>query len=87
METNNDSISNSMAGSKLVSSIALTKPLTSEQQKKRAAMLFGNALYKKINSIMYLKITKYLCQTKLIFDNEKISCRFSWGNCGKRAND
>ena len=33
---------NSTAGSKLISSIALAKPLSSEQQKKRAAMLFGN---------------------------------------------
>ena len=33
---------NSVAGSKLISSIALAKPLSSEQQKKRAAMLFGN---------------------------------------------
>ena len=31
----------SIAGSKLISSIALTKPLSAEQQKKRAAMLFG----------------------------------------------
>ena len=33
--------SSSAAGSKLISSIAMTKPLSSEQQKKRAAMLFG----------------------------------------------
>ena len=46
LETNtilkgDDYLPNSMASGKLISSIALTKPLSSEQQKKRAAMLFG----------------------------------------------
>ena len=54
LETNYDSLANSTLGSKIVSSIALTKPLTSEQQKKRAAMLFGNSLNKKLNRIPYI---------------------------------
>ena len=38
-------LTGSPAGSKLISSIGMTKPLSSEQQKKRAAMLFGKLLY------------------------------------------
>merc|ERR1711997_380066 len=42
----------SIAGSKLISSIALTKPLSAEQQKKRAAMLFGSAGLTAANELM-----------------------------------
>ena len=55
LETNNDSLVNSTLGSKIVSSIALTKPLTSEQQKKRAAMLFGNSSNMYLNKIPYIE--------------------------------
>ena len=60
METNSilkgDSVlgSSSAAGSKLISSIAMTKPLSSEQQKKRAAMLFGRIFI--INFISFVMI-------------------------------
>lgn len=43
-------LTSSPAGSKLISSIALSTPLSSEQQKKRAAMLFGMIL--SVNTFM-----------------------------------
>ena len=52
-------LTSSPAGSKLISSIALATPLSSEQQKKRAAMLFGKLLSKntwtaKLTFLFYL---------------------------------
>ena len=48
------------AGSKLISSIALATPLSSEQQKKRAAMLFGKILFKNT-----LRIAKFIQKVTL----------------------